>query len=50
MLLEFSVKNYRSFMGTQTLSMSAGSTKDRARCMIMKRAGKWLWLMVLQQK
>ncbi len=28
MLLEFSVKNYRSFMGTQTLSMGAGSTRD----------------------
>lgn len=28
MLIEFSVKNYRSFWGTQTLSMSAGSTKD----------------------
>ncbi|EKD40989.1 MAG: hypothetical protein ACD_74C00087G0002 [uncultured bacterium] len=28
MLIEFSVKNYRSFWGTQTLSMSAGPTKD----------------------
>jgi AAA15 family ATPase/GTPase len=28
MLVEFSVKNYRSFWGTQTLSMSAGSAKD----------------------
>lgn len=28
MLVEFSVKNYRSFLGTQTLSMGAGSTKD----------------------
>lgn len=28
MLLEFSVKNYRSFLETQTLSMSAGATKE----------------------
>lgn len=28
MLIEFSVKNYRSFWGTQTLSMSAGASKD----------------------
>jgi len=28
MLIEFSVKNYRSFWGTQTLNMSAGSIKE----------------------
>jgi hypothetical protein len=28
MLIEFSVKNYRSFWESQTLSMTAGSTKD----------------------
>ena len=28
MLIEFSVKNYRSFWETQTLSMAAGATKD----------------------
>ncbi len=28
MLIEFSVKNYRSFWGSQTLSMAAGATKE----------------------